>query len=308
MFQIQFLRSISLRTTKKEESEQYYGGPWGLIPLKSDKERAFFRGTDSGHHVLELLRAGDTGLDKISLAVASREEVVSAAQTVAAAGYEMVSAPADLHCFGGGFGFSTRDPDGNVVEISSDVREHTTIDDQPTFLQRISHVLLNTPDVKRMKAFYIDTLGFTVSDRYENDVMVFMRCNEAHHCLLLGESGGTGIQHIAFDVRNFDALMSGVGRLRKFGLDPLWGVGRHGPGGNIFAYFADPNGYVVEITCELLRLGDDHVPQEWVRSVENGDVWGSAGAPGDEIKRLWSGDRDGFELKYNTRGSEWSMR
>jgi catechol 2,3-dioxygenase-like lactoylglutathione lyase family enzyme len=307
MFKINALRSITLRTTKKEECEQYYSGPWGLLPISISPERTLFRGTDSEHHVLELVSAQDTGLDKLCLSVASREEVISAAQTIEAAGYDVVSPPGDLSSLGGGFGFTTRDPDGNAVEISSDVAAHPVLDDQPLLLERISHMLLNTPDVSRMVDFYVATLGFSISDRYENDVMVFLRCNEMHHCLVLGESTNTGIQHIAFDVRDYDALMHGVGRLRKVGLDPLWGVGRHGPGGNIFAYFADPNGYVVEITCDLLHPDDDYTPQTWVRSVENGDVWGSAGAPSDEIKRLWSGDREGFDLQSKGGAQNWKM-
>jgi catechol 2,3-dioxygenase-like lactoylglutathione lyase family enzyme len=307
MFKISSLRSITLRTTKKKECERYYSGPWGLIPIHLSAERTLFRGTDSGHHVLELLSADDTGLDKLCLSVSTRDEVTSAAEAVAAAGYEIVSAPADLSSLGGGFGFTSRDPDGTAVEISSDVSTHPVIDDQPFLLERISHMLLNTPDVRRMIDFYVGTLGFTISDRYENDAIVFLRCNEMHHSLVLGESENTGIQHIAFDVRDYDALMRGVGRLRKAGLDPLWGVGRHGPGGNIFAYFADPNGYVVEITCELLQPDYDYEPQTWVRSVEAGDVWGSAGAPSDEIKRLWSGAREGFELQSTGDGDDWSI-
>jgi catechol 2,3-dioxygenase-like lactoylglutathione lyase family enzyme len=307
MFKINALRSITLRTTKKKECERYYSGPWGLIPIHISDERTLFRGTDSEHHVLELLSAEDTGLDKLCLSVASRDEVISAAEVVEAAGYDVLSPPGELASLGGGFGFTTRDPDGNAVGISSHVKAHPVIDDQPFLLERISHMLLNTPDVTRMAEFYVDTLGFAISDRYENDAIIFLRCNEAHHCLVLGESKTTGIQHIAFDVRDYDALMHGVGRLRRAGLDPLWGVGRHGPGGNIFAYFADPNGYVVEITCELLHPSDDYEPQTWVRSVENGDVWGSAGAPSDEIKRLWSGDREEFELSSTGGGGDRNM-
>ncbi|MDG2071260.1 MAG: VOC family protein [Pseudomonadales bacterium] len=298
MFKIQFIRSITLRTTKKEECERYYGGPWGLIPVDSTPERALFRGTDSGHHILQLLKANDTGLDKICLAVDTKDEVLGAAQAVEAAGYEILSVAAELASMGGGFGFTTVDPDGNKIEISCDVTKHELIEDKPELLERISHMLLNSPSMKPMLAFYVDLLGFTISDTYENDCMVFLRCNELHHCIVIGEAPVAGIQHIAFDVPNYDALMCGVGRLRKIGIDPLWGVGRHGPGGNIFAYFADPNGYVVEITCELLQPSDDYEPQAWKRCAENGDIWGSAGAPSDEIKKLWLGDREGFSLQY----------
>ena len=38
-----------------------------------------------------------------------------------------------------------------------------------------------------------------------------------------------------------------------------WGVGRHGPGNNVFAYFIGPVGIVVEYTAEVLQVDDSYV-------------------------------------------------
>lgn len=45
--------------------------------------------------------------------------------------------------------------------------------------------------------------------------------------------------------------MLGGGRMRDAGYPLALGVGRHGPGDNIFAYFVGPNDIVVEYTAEV---------------------------------------------------------
>ena len=45
----------------------------------------------------------------------------------------------------------------------------------------------------------------------------------------------------------------------------LWGVGRHGPGNNLFSYYLDPDGCVVEVSFGLERIDNDdlHEPGNW---------------------------------------------
>jgi catechol 2,3-dioxygenase len=58
-----------------------------------------------------------------------------------------------------------------------------------------------------------------------------------------------------------------------------WGVGRHGPGDNVFAYFVDPSGIVIEYTAEVLQVDDGYRakgPSEWVWPPGRTDQWGIA--------------------------------
>ena len=43
--------------------------------------------------------------------------------------------------------------------------------------------------------------------------------------------------------------------MRKSGYEIMWGVGRHGPGSNVFSYFVEPNGFVTEYTTEVEQVG-----------------------------------------------------
>ena len=64
---------------------------------------------------------------------------------------------------------------------------------------------------------------------------------------------------MAYEMPNIDGLMRGAGRVRKSGYEILWGVGRHGPGSNVFSYFVEPNGFVTEYTTEVEQVDDTYV-------------------------------------------------
>ena len=188
--------------------------------------------------------------------------------------------------------FASIDPDGTtiVVQIADDPsRTQRAVSDRPLFM---SHVVLNSREPKRLAAFYQNVLGLEISDSYERDLLVFMRCDQPqHHCLGIAPSPSDGLNHFAVDCGNVDGLMRAVSRMRARGHDPIWGPGRHGPGGNIFCYFEGPDGIVPEFTCDLLQIGDEyhHQPKIWARTPENGNVWLSGG-PSPRALELMSGE------------------
>jgi catechol 2,3-dioxygenase-like lactoylglutathione lyase family enzyme len=172
-----------------------------------------------------------------------------------------------------------------LIEVSATVPEHTEHAARSFGPDRLSHIVLNSVDLPSAKEFYTTVLGFTVSDTYENDLMVFLRCNSLHHCVVLAPGEWTSLNHVAFEVRDTDEVMRALGRLRKAGFDTIWGPGRHGPGGNVFCYFLDPAANVIEYTAELVEVGDDWAAKEWPRTQENADVWGTSGGITAEVAR-----------------------
>ena len=44
--------------------------------------------------------------------------------------------------------------------------------------------------------------------------------------------------------------------MKKPGFNVEWGIGRHGPGDNVFSYFVEPNGFVVEYTTEVEQVDE----------------------------------------------------
>ena len=56
------------------------------------------------------------------------------------------------------------------------------------------------------------------------------------------------LNHVAFEMPDFDSVMRGMGRMKDNGYPIEWGPGRHGPGNNVFAYFCGPDELPIEYT------------------------------------------------------------
>jgi len=129
----------------------------------------------------------------------------------------------------------------------------------------VAHVVLKTPDVLRAQRFYIERLGFRMTDRFSGGHGAFLRSagSPYHHNLFLIHAPERGLHHIAFAVTDFnDVILGGQALLRK-GWDPKMGPGRHVIGSNFFWYFNSPCGGAMELTADIDRADDDWVPGEW---------------------------------------------
>jgi hypothetical protein len=93
---------------------------------------------------------------------------------------------------------------------------------------------------------------------------------------------------------SIDDLFRAQGRVRAFGTDLKWGTGRHGPGSQVFNYFIEPSGYVVELIADGVEIpeGAAWEPQVWQRKPEFMDLWGTAGFPCPEIREAMAGVPD----------------
>lgn len=283
MSTITHLRSVRITAPDPADLLTFYEQVWGLTRVAAadadDDGAVHLRATGPEQHVVTIAPGEGRALELISLGASSRGAVDDLAERLRAAGATIVAPPAERDGPGGGYAVRFLDPEGRTLEVSADVAAHDAHDaiggPGPA---RLSHVVLNAPDLPASRAFYTELLGFKVSDWYEDDLMVFLRCNEQHHCIVLTPNPHVSLNHVAFEVGDTDAVMRALGRLRKAGFESIWGPGRHGPGGNVFCYFTDPAGNVIEYTAELIEVDDaTWLPQEWARSPENADVWGTSG-------------------------------
>jgi hypothetical protein len=99
---------------------------------------------------------------------------------------------------------------------------------------------------------------------------------------------------MAYEVESIDGLMRGAGRLKHNGFNVEWGVGRHGPGDNVFSYFVEPNGFVVEYTAEVEQVDEAtymaHDATYWREFPGRPCRWGMAGHPSNRLKAAFAGD------------------
>jgi catechol 2,3-dioxygenase-like lactoylglutathione lyase family enzyme len=275
---ITHLRSIAISAEDPGALLGFYEDTWGLRQvdhLSSGAIRLRARGRE--HHVFTIEPGDGHSLERITLAAASAEAVDEVVRRAREAGITIECDPGLSDDAASGYTAVLRDPEGRRIEVNAAVPERAEESPHPDGPDRLSHIVLNSTNLLASKDFFIDVLGFRVSDWYQNDQMIFLTCNDIHHCVVLAPGKWTSLNHVAFEVASADEVMKSLGRMRKAGYDTIWGPGRHGPGGNVFCYFVDPVGNVIEYTAELIVLDDDWQPREWARTAENADVWGTSG-------------------------------
>jgi Glyoxalase/Bleomycin resistance protein/Dioxygenase superfamily len=129
---------------------------------------------------------------------------------------------------------------------------------EPARVQRLGHVVLQSATYIKTLNWYLDHFGMIVSDfqfypgqRDRGPVMSFIRCDRGstpadHHTLALALGPVHRYVHSAYQVSDLDALAAGGEYLKDRGYQRSWGIGRHNQGSQIFDYWRDPDGFLVE--------------------------------------------------------------
>jgi catechol 2,3-dioxygenase-like lactoylglutathione lyase family enzyme len=287
------VRSIELGVRDLQQSADFYTKAWALEEVCADGDAIHLRATGGEHHVLTIRERAKPSLLGVNFAAPDRAAVDQLCAKTKSYGVKVLCDPAPLpSASGGGYGFRFETPDGLPMSISSDSVQHPDVALDRSRPTKISHVVLNSGSTDKQMPFFIDVLGFKHSD--STRMMDFLRCCSDHHSIALFRANGPSLNHVAYELPNIDGLMRGTGRVKQNGFDIEWGVGRHGPGSNVFSYFIEPDGFVAEYTTELDQIDEAaHVPQDaayWEKVMPPlGDRWGLAGQPSNRMRFAMSG-------------------
>lgn len=150
--------------------------------------------------------------------------------------------------------------------------------------RRLGHLVLTVRDVKKSCEFYTEIVGLTVSD-WIADQMVFLRCGPGHDHHDLGlaqipsasdaEVPRVGLEHFSYELENLEEVEEAAEFLQDKGIEIVRGIGKHGPGENVFLVFKDPDGNNVEYFCEMTQI-DPKIGYEakvWPNDVDAFDLW-----------------------------------
>jgi catechol 2,3-dioxygenase-like lactoylglutathione lyase family enzyme len=298
---ITHLRHVDLAVPDYDRQRDFYTTLWGLTPVAEDDGIVFLAAEGSPEqYVVRLRKDADKRLDLVAYGAATPADVDTLAGQLASAGVRLVHEPGALQTAGGGYGFRFFDVDGRTIEVSADVapRQHRAIEERESIPVRLSHVVLNSPDIARTQAFYEQHLGFALSDTlvhpYAGELMKFLRCNAQHHSLAIAKGPHVSLHHVSFELRGVDEYLRGTGRLLRAGTRLIWGPGRHLAGDNTFSYFLDPHGNTVEYTTEL-ALVDENTWQPSDHDVSQTSVqdqWGTANPFDDQLVKESFNDVD----------------
>ncbi len=285
------------------EAMERFVTDFGLVVTARGDDVLYARGTDPAPY-LHVTERGEPGFRGVAFEAASAEDLHAAAGLEGASAVEKIDAP------GGGQRVRFTDPDGYGVEVVHGREQLATlavrgtapfnrgserrrigeiqhVPGGPACVKRIGHAGLRVRDFRRSEAWYKSHFGFVSSDEVylgapENVIAAFLRCDRGkvhadHHtlvCVGVGE-GDVGLDHVAFEVEDFDAVMVGHEHLKAAGYEHKMGVGRHILGSQVYDYWRDPWGNVVEHFTDGDLLNDQHETGVHDPKVALGSHWGS---------------------------------
>jgi catechol-2,3-dioxygenase len=287
------VRSVELGVTDLTRATGFYSHVWGLEPIASEGDTVHLRANGAEHHIVTLRERPKAGMLGVHLATSDRAAVDALHEKAKAVGAQVTSAPGNLpRSAGGGYGFQFRTPEGHVLNIDADVAAHPNVVSDRSKPLKLSHVVLNSAKIADETNFFIDLLGFKLSD--STQMMDFIRCCSDHHSIALARGNGPCLNHMAYEMHSIDGLMRGAGRLKSNGFNIEWGVGRHGPGDNVFSYFVEPNGFVVEYTTEIEQIDEStympHDAEYWANFPGRPCRWRMATKPSNRVRAAMGGD------------------
>ena len=247
---------------------------FGLATVSRTADELQLRGTDTGPPCLIVRRAPRSSYLGAAFRAADASDVLRLAD---ATGVKAEKLPESL----GGLTVNLTDPSGVLVRAVADTHQLPALPAQPTQalnfghevrranatqrplrepakVQRLGHVVLQTTRYIRTLNWYLEHLGLIVSDfkyydgqRDRGPTMSFIRCDRGetpsdHHTLAMMLGPRNRYVHSAYQVADLDALAAGGEYLRGQGFHHSWGIGRHIEGSQIFDYWHDPDGLLVE--------------------------------------------------------------
>ncbi|MEI8410827.1 MULTISPECIES: VOC family protein [unclassified Kribbella] len=246
---------------------------FGFVPVLRTSDQLILRGTNAGPPCVLIHRGTRSRFLGPAFAADSADVLRLAHKTETKA----VKLPETL----GGIGVDLVDPSGLRVRVVADTYEYGELPCQqpltlntghdlprtnatqrpprePAKVQRLGHAVIQSTKYRQTLDWYLDHLGLIVSDflfypgqRERGPVMSFIRCDRGptpadHHTLALALGPTNRYVHSAYQVADLDAMAAGGEYLLDHGYHRSWGIGRHIQGSQLFDYWRDPDGFLVE--------------------------------------------------------------
>ncbi|MCJ1297874.1 hypothetical protein MMC08_000662 [Hypocenomyce scalaris] len=257
---------------------------FGLTVVKKTETEAWYRGYGADQYVY-YIRKGPREFLGGAFAVESFEELEKAtripgAQVIGNGIEEMKDAP------GGGHIVTVTDPEGFPISLiygqapaqAQSMPEKIILNDEidkprarkfqrfspgPAAVHKLGHYGLVVYDFEKQFSFYTKNFNLMPSnmlyipgaDGKPQNVAMFAHIDRGqelvdHHSIFLvslpPDATKPHVHHCSFEIHDFDTQALGHDWLTRKGYKSAWGLGRHIIGSQIFDYWWDPNGFMVE--------------------------------------------------------------
>lgn len=273
-----------LQITDIAASAAFYRDVVGLAAEPQADGSAWLRCSDKPYDLI-LVEGGEPGLAGVGFELESPAELDKAHARLTDRGYAPAWAKAG-YCAERRIAraLSVRNPDTGL-EVEFFVGQHLAATPyEPTVAQiaRLGHVVLNVASYADAHKFWVDDLGFAISDHVPGKI-AFLRCwpNPLHHSFALLQGERDSLNHVNFMVTDIDDIGRGMNRMKKVEAPIVFGPGRHLPSTSIFLYFLDPDGMTAEYSFGMEEIAAEggRAPRELEPKPEVLDTWGSIPDP-----------------------------
>ena len=272
-----------------DKAEQFLTD-FGLVAVEREGDRRFYRASDP-HPYCYVTEPGDEHFLGFAFRAKSAADLRQLAEATGKS-VEPIDAP------GGGERVRLVEPNGYDVDVVWGIAAAPAIDvarqsynsgSSPlirkgelyrlppggvTPIKRLAHVVLATSKVVETINWFAETLGLMSSDDIvagpaKQKVGAFLRLDEGddyvdHHSVFVIAAPTAGLQHVAFEVHDIDAVFADHHYLKSLGrYEHLWGIGRHLLGSQVFDYWSDPFGYPHEHWADSDRVNNSAPTTEW---------------------------------------------
>jgi len=170
--------------------------------------------------------------------------------------------------------FSLMDPDDNRLVFG----RSTHVLNSSAMPARLQHLVVATDEMAPMLDFYAGQLGFTITDRVEDETgdlrACFLNSDNEHHSFAFFKASEKRLDHHAYEAGEWSLIRDWADHLAGLDVKIIWGPGRHGPGNNLFFMINDPDGNWVEISAELEQLTCERQVGIWPHGEKALNLWG----------------------------------
>ncbi len=247
---------------------------FGLVVIHRTEQRLYFRGACSLPYVYIAEKAREASFGAIAFAVESLDDLLQATRLPGASIIQPLDGP------GGGQCVALHDPSGRRIELVHGIETVGSLAQRAALtlnsaqhkqrfghvqrpgkgaaqVLRLGHAAIGVKDMALNLAWYQHMLGMLPSDLIVEEpdrdcpTAAFLRLNRGstwtdHHTIALFQAQKDFVHHVSFEVQDFDAQCLGHEWMLLQGWSPFWGVGRHMLGSQIFDYWRDPSGNLIE--------------------------------------------------------------
>lgn len=210
------------------------------------------------------VRAGETDrLRALGWEVSSAAALEEARRELEAAGLHLTSGtPEESRERGVVDFFGLDDPAGNRLELfygqEADFRPLVPTRPMAGYLtgeMGMGHAVIGVRDYAAALDFYLNVLGFRVSDTFKGFI-AFLHCNPRHHSIAIVGTDEPGLRHIMLETRELDDVGTAIDIATRRG-ELTRTLGRHTNDRAVSFYVETPSGWEIEYGWSGAQVDDE---------------------------------------------------